>query len=362
MEKRVTSPPQRPEDPALPALTMDILSHVLSRADNPGGVGDYVAEEIRELTGARCLLLIQCTGTAGTAHRIISVNPVRRREWAAHPATQHLYEIAHSLPAAQLVSAEEPSEIAGYLKEQNFDLSMIVPLHLGDLRIGAMLILGLPDEQHISSMLDLLENLSTIIALVLRNSFLFEQQERIIAVRTEELQNSNNQLHIELAERKRAQQALGESEAKYRRIVDTAAEGIWMLGPDAITTSVNGTMAAMLGYDAEEMTGLPLTDFMFEEDVPDHRGKMENRRQGLSEHYERRFRHKDGQTVWTYASATPVFDGGHRFNGSFAMFTGITQRKQAEQDLHRLNAELEQRVAERTAALEAANGELELFS
>lgn len=98
----------------------------------------------------------------------------------------------------------------------------------------------------------------------------------------------------EMEERKHAEEERRKSEAKYRLIVDTANEGIWMLGPDALTTFVNARMAQMLGFPGEEMIGRPLTSFMFEEDVPDHLVKLENRRRGLSEQYERRFRRKDG--------------------------------------------------------------------
>ena len=130
---------------------------------------------------------------------------------------------------------------------------------------------------------------------------------------------------------------LRESEAAYRQIVDTANEGIWVIGPDTMTTFVNTRMAEMLGCSGQKMIGRPLTDFMFEEDVPDHVRKMANRRQGMPEYYERRFRQPDGQTVWTHASATPIFDAKHHFNGSFAMFTDITENKQAE---IRLNEQL----------------------
>ena len=97
-------------------------------------------------------------------------------------------------------------------------------------------------------------------------------------------------LTYDLTERKRAEEERRESEAKYRRIVDTANEGIWSLGPDKMTTFVNTKMAEMLGYSREEMIGRLASDFMFEEDMPDHLRRMENRRQGLPENYERRFR------------------------------------------------------------------------
>ncbi|HCC54264.1 MAG TPA: hypothetical protein DEQ20_04975 [Desulfobulbaceae bacterium] len=127
-----------------------------------------------------------------------------------------------------------------------------------------------------------------------------------------------------------AYRALRKSETKYRRIVETATEGIWMLGSDNMTTFVNARMADLLGYSGEEMIGRPVTDFMFEEDAADHLSKMDNRGQGISEHYERRFRCNNGQTVWALASATSIIDDEQHYQGSFAMFTDITERKQAE--------------------------------
>lgn len=135
----------------------------------------------------------------------------------------------------------------------------------------------------------------------------------------------------DISERKQAEAALRQSEARHRQIIATSREGIWVLGLDKTTIFVNARMVEMLGYREEELVGRPMDDFMFEEDLPNHKKKMEARQQGVSESYERRFRRKDNQTIWSLVSATPTYDEEHRFNGSFAMFTDITERKRDEE-------------------------------
>jgi PAS domain S-box-containing protein len=157
-------------------------------------------------------------------------------------------------------------------------------------------------------------------------------------------------------------EALQESESKYRRIIDTANEGIWILGPEDTTTSVNARMAEMIGRSPEEMIGRSPMEFMFEEDIPDFRKRMEIRNPGLYENFECRFSHRDGRTVSFLGSRNTMVDHENDFQGTFAMFTDITERKRAEEEVRKLNQDLERRVAERTAELAATNRELEAFS
>ena len=171
---------------------------------------------------------------------------------------------------------------------------------------------------------------------------LTERLEHKVVERTEELLIANQRLQQELAERRRAEEALRESEERYRLIVNTATEGILVLGPDLMTTFANPRMAEIIGYPSEEIIGRPLTDFMFDEDISDHLLRMERRRKGVSENYERRFRRKDGETVWTLCSATAIWKAERRFNGSFGMFTDITERKLAAEAVSRANKDWEQ--------------------
>ncbi len=137
----------------------------------------------------------------------------------------------------------------------------------------------------------------------------------------------------DITRRKQSEQALLESEKQYRHIINTSDEGIWILDAHFCTTYVNDRLAEMFGYQPEEMVGHPVEDFLFPEDWKEHRRRMKNREKGVKERYDRRFRRKDGATIWAIISATPILDEAGTFRGAFAMFTDITERKNAEQML-----------------------------
>jgi PAS domain S-box-containing protein len=137
----------------------------------------------------------------------------------------------------------------------------------------------------------------------------------------------------DITERKRTEEALRESEQKYRMFVETANEGIWAMDAEHRTTFANQRMSEILGYTTREMLGKPVEFFMYVEDRQDHDAKMGQRKKGLGNIYERRFRCKDGREVLTQVSATPILDSEGRFAGSHALFTDITERKRAEEAL-----------------------------
>jgi PAS domain S-box-containing protein len=153
--------------------------------------------------------------------------------------------------------------------------------------------------------------------------------------------------------------ALKNREESYSRIVNMANEGIWSLDADGNTNYVNARMTEILGYSTDEMMGRPVTDFMFEEDIPDYLEKLNIGFRGAANPYERRYRRKDGEVVWALVSATGIYNRKGMFSGGFGMLTDITPRKQALETLHKLNLELETRVEERTEELRTSHTELE---
>ena len=137
----------------------------------------------------------------------------------------------------------------------------------------------------------------------------------------------------DITERKRAEEALRESQGRYRRIADTAREGIWVIDTEAVTTFVNPSMAAMFGFSAKEMLGRSLFEFMDEEAQTDAKHFFERRRQGISEQHDFRFRRKDGSTIWTIVNTNPIVSAEGKIIGALGMVTDITERKQAEEAL-----------------------------
>ena len=142
-------------------------------------------------------------------------------------------------------------------------------------------------------------------------------------------------IHVitDITERKEVEEELRKSEARFRRIVETANEGVWSMDGDHRTTFVNQRMADMLGYSPEEMLGRTVDSFIFEEDLGDHEEEINLRRMGGGSIYERRFLRKDGGTLWTIVSATAISGPDGRFGGSFAMLTDITDRRRTEEAL-----------------------------
>ena len=102
----------------------------------------------------------------------------------------------------------------------------------------------------------------------------------------------------DITERKMAEEALRESEKKYRNIVETANEGIWVVGADLRTTYVNEKLAEILGYSREEMIGKYGRDFADNENKAILKQTLEERQKGISETYELKFISKDGSPIW----------------------------------------------------------------
>jgi PAS domain S-box-containing protein len=144
------------------------------------------------------------------------------------------------------------------------------------------------------------------------------------------------------------------SEARFRRIVETANEGIWLLGADGMTTFANDKTAEIFGYSPVEMAMVSLFDVLDEAGKAQAANNLERRRQGISDQLECAFLRKDGSRVWVLLNASPLLDGEGDFVGSLCMISDISHRKEIEEELRETTARFRLLQAMATAANEAS--------
>src|SRR5829696_5479516 len=174
----------------------------------------------------------------------------------------------------------------------------------------------------------------------------------------------------DISERKRAEDALKEGEAKYRTLVEqipavTYIEELDVGEPEWNMVYVSPQVVSLLGYSPEEYMSKPK---IWEELLhPDDRERVlaedaRTERSGEPFRVQYRIFTRNGDVAWIRDEAILVRDE----EGSPLFWQGvmydITDQKRAEEEVRRLNEELEQRVRQRTAQLEAFNSELEAFS
>ncbi|MBQ0960673.1 diguanylate cyclase [Ideonella sp. 4Y11] len=166
--------------------------------------------------------------------------------------------------------------------------------------------------------------------------------------------------------------ALAASEARYRRVVETASEGVWKLDPQGRTVLANGALARMMGSTVELMMGRSVYDFFDDADRPLAEALMA-RQQGQSTlRREVRLRRADGQVLWADVSTCSIADEDGPAAGTLAMVTDATERRRRDDelragharlvamvgDLERHNTDMTQ-IAELNQLLQSARSETE---
>ena len=119
----------------------------------------------------------------------------------------------------------------------------------------------------------------------------------------------------------------------FRTVIETANEGIWMIGADGATTFANARMGRMLGLSAEEMLGRDALEFVHPDDLGIANRVIPNTLQGEPQDFEIRFVRADGSLVTVLGGSAAIRDDAGSVIGAVATFSDITAYKKAEQAL-----------------------------
>ncbi len=139
----------------------------------------------------------------------------------------------------------------------------------------------------------------------------------------------------DITEKKEAERALIESEARFRNIYENMTVGIARVNLDFEIEAANEAYCAMLGYTEEELKGLHLGDITIPETQEENLVKQERLASGQIDHYrmEKQFLHKDGFTIYGILDANLIRSGDEKPLYFLGSVLDISQRKQMEVDL-----------------------------
>jgi len=142
--------------------------------------------------------------------------------------------------------------------------------------------------------------------------------------------------------RERVELALHQSEERYRRIVDTAHQGICLLDPAGKITYANRRLTSILGYEQEEMLHHCLFDFIEHLEEGEGQRFLASTTPGSRVESDFRFRCKDGSIMPALMTVSRITGDTGRCFGALAMIMDMTERRQAEGRLQLLSSVVEQ--------------------
>jgi PAS domain S-box-containing protein len=183
-------------------------------------------------------------------------------------------------------------------------------------------------------------------AIALHEGRLLVEQKRVatdldrrVAQRTRELAEANDALQREIAERRRAEEALRESERSLRSVVDGVPGLVAILAPDGDVQVVNRRIVEYCGRPLEELKNWGTNGTVHDQDIP-HVAVIFTKSiaSGVSYEIEQRLRRFDGVYRWFQNRGVPVRDASGRIVCWYVLLTDIDERKRAEEKLRRSEA------------------------
>lgn len=297
-------------DNAINHMIMDILKNILSMAEKPAQLSEYITHQMRELIGSKTVaLIVHNEDHTGTYHSLTGICPERNRYLLDQIQIEKIAEHSHTMHSTYIVNHNEyGSELEKILSSNGGSASILVPLEYSNHRVGLLILIGLIDENNIQSVIDSLNALSGVLALELRNAQQFQDLESTIVNRTKQL---------------------AESEKRFRSIIEQATDAMYLSDFEGNLIDVNIQACKSTGYSRQEMLRMNLSDLdathNTNEKLQDFFSILEVNQQLTFESVHKR---KDGSTFPVEISSSLIELDGKA--GAIGFVRDISERKENE--------------------------------
>ncbi|WP_306600364.1 PAS domain-containing sensor histidine kinase [Geothrix sp. 21YS21S-2] len=256
-------------------MITDFLAEILKYSASPGEMGQYLARQLREFMGVRTVVMLQQEGGA----RIVAIEPGSASTEAMVPRLEQVLALMPGAAGSALTSTETAApELRAALAALKVDSLSMTPLRVGDLRVGTLFGLGHLDIQRPDELSRLLDALSPVFALILRNTLHFESQEMMVLTQAE----------------------------NYQALLRTNLDGFVVVGPQGAILDANEAYAHMTGYSVDELRTRDVLSLEALESHAAYLRRTENLKTHGSDRFLSRHRRKDGTTFPVEVSVTYV--------------------------------------------------------
>ena len=303
-------------DPLIVTLQSDLLANIIEYAADLIKCSETITSQIREIIGARIVALFERDSKG--EYNLLAACPHRKSNVLNDDGIRRIVAFADNLKKATLIEPGK-DESGMILSGLGMKESFIVPLRVQEQSFGILLLLDLMDLQGIQKILEALEDISGLLSLVFKNSFLYRNMESLVDQRT---------------------RALQESELRSQIILQTALDGYLCIDPDGNIIDTNDSFSRMIGYSRNEllqMTIFQLAVFLSPIEIKE---RIDTILDGQSLCFEAVHQRKDGGLI--YLEISSQLRSGSEGKEIFSFLRDITDRKRAEEEKEKMQAQLTQ--------------------
>ena len=295
-------------------LQNDLIGNILGYAADLDRCAERITTQIREIIGARIVALFERTTDGG--FRLLASCPERKCVIFSADLSRRLVALAGQLNQAAMIEPGK-GEAGLLLAEMGMRESFVVPLRVGDESFGVLVLLDLMETRGSGQILAALRDISGLLSLVFKNSFLYRNMEELVEQKT---------------------RALRESEMRSQTILQTAMDGFWCIDSTGRLLEVNDAYCRMSGYGRDELLGMSIGRLAVDQPAETVADNLRRVLAGEELRFETVHRRRDGSRLPLEVNTQLRAGSGGR--EIFAFLRDITERKWTEEALVQAESQL----------------------